>query len=57
MSGGNELYILARCVLLDALEALGAHCHAVVLVGAQAVYLRVGEADLAVAVGGAVRYP
>ena len=42
MSDGGELYVLARCVLLDALEALGAHRHAVVLVGAQAVYLRVG---------------
>ena len=45
----DELYVLARRVLLDALDALGAHRDAVVLVGAQAVYLRVGEADLAVA--------
>ena len=45
----DELYVLARQVLLDALEALGAHRDAIVLVGAQAVYLRVGEADLAVA--------
>ena len=45
----DELYVLARRVLLDALEALGDHRDAVVLVGAQAVYLRVGEADLAVA--------
>jgi len=45
----DELYILARRVLLDALEALGPHRDAVVLVGAQAIYLRVGEADLAVA--------
>ncbi|HVR70901.1 MAG TPA: hypothetical protein VMT87_08645 [Vicinamibacteria bacterium] len=36
-------------VLLDALEALGPHREACVLVGAQAIYLRVGEADLAVA--------
>ena len=36
-------------VLLDALEALGEHREALVLVGAQAIYLRVGEADLAVA--------
>lgn len=41
--------MLARRVLLDALDALGAHRDALVLVGAQAVYLRVGEADLAVA--------
>ena len=45
----DELYVLARKVLLDALTALGAHRDAIVLVGAQAVYLRVGEADLAVA--------
>ncbi len=44
----DELYVLARRVLLDALEALGPHRRALVLVGAQAVYLRVGEADLAV---------
>jgi len=45
----DELYVLARRVLLDALQALGPHREAVVLVGAQAVYLHVGEADLAVA--------
>jgi hypothetical protein len=45
----HELYVLARSVLLDALEALGPHREACVLVGAQAIYLRVGEADLAVA--------
>jgi len=45
----DELYVLARRVLLDALGAIGLHREAVVLVGAQAVYLRVGEADLAVA--------
>jgi hypothetical protein len=45
----DELYVLARRVLLDALEALGPHRSAVVLAGAQAIYLRVGEADVAVA--------
>lgn len=45
----DELYILARQVLLDALEALGSHRDAVVLVGAQAVYLHVGSAEIAVA--------
>lgn len=49
MSELDELYVIARRVLLDALDALGPHRDAVVLVGAQAVYLRVGEADLAVA--------
>lgn len=45
----DELYVVARRVLLDALAALGTHRAAVVVVGAQAIYLRVGEADLAVA--------
>jgi hypothetical protein len=45
----DELYTVARRVLLDALDALGKHRDAVVVVGAQAIYLRVGEADLAVA--------
>ena len=44
-----DTYALARRVLLDALEALRPHLNAVTLVGAQAVYLRVGEADIAVA--------
>jgi hypothetical protein len=51
MPGGKDPdpeYIAARRVLLDALEALGAHRKAVVLVGAQAIYLHVGEGDLAV---------
>lgn len=45
----DDLYVLARRVLLDALDALGPHQDAVILVGAHAVYLRVGEADVAVA--------
>lgn len=50
MSGTpDELYIRARRALLDALEALGEQRAAVVLVGAQAVYLHTGEATLAVA--------
>ena len=43
-------YSLARRVLLDALSALGPQREAVVLVGAQAIYIQVGEADLAVPV-------
>lgn len=43
-------YVIARKVLLDALVALGAQRKAVILVGAQAVYLQVGEANLAVPV-------
>jgi hypothetical protein len=43
------LYIEARRVLLDALVALEPHGEAVIVAGAQAVYLRTGGADLAVA--------
>lgn len=39
-------YVEARRVLLDALEALGNHRKAVVLVGAQAIYQRVGAGNL-----------
>lgn len=42
-------YVEARRVLLDALEALGTQRDAVVLAGAQAVYLRTGPASLAIA--------
>ena len=45
----DELYVVARRVLLDALDALGPHRDAIIVVGAHAVYIRVGEADLAVA--------
>jgi hypothetical protein len=40
-------YIAARRVLLDALEALGSQCEAIIVVGAQAVYLRTGAAGIA----------
>ena len=36
-------------VLLDALEALSDHRAALILVGAQAIYMHTGEGDLAVA--------
>ena len=39
-------YVRARCVFLDAVDALAAHLDSVVLVGAQAVYLHTGEAEL-----------
>jgi hypothetical protein len=45
----DEIYVVARQVLLDALDGLGSHREAVIVVGAHAVYMRVGEADLAVA--------
>lgn len=41
--------IYARTALLDALEALGAHRDSIILVGAQAIYLRTGQADVALA--------
>ena len=50
MSGGPDpLYVRARNALLDAADALAVQLDAVVLVGAQAVYLHTGEADFAVA--------
>lgn len=51
MTGDDDqrLYRLARATLLDALDALGVHREAITLVGAQAIYARVGEADFAVA--------
>lgn len=45
----DDVYVAARGALLDALEALTPHFAAVTLVGAQAIYLRVGEAHVAVA--------
>ena len=45
----DPLYVTARDVLLDALEALGPHRSSLVLVGAQAIYLHTGEAGIAVA--------
>ena len=49
MSGAPDpLYVLARAALLDALDALGPQRDAVILVGAQAIYLHTGAVDLAV---------
>lgn len=45
----NPLYIAARAVLLDALDGLGPQRDAVILAGAQAIYIHTGAADLAVA--------
>ncbi len=45
----DPLYIVARSVLLDALDALGPQRKAVILIGAQAIYLHTGAIDLAVA--------
>ena len=43
----DPLYIVARSVLLDALEALGSQRGAAVVVGAQAVYMQTGDAGIA----------
>src|SRR5437899_702664 len=42
-------YIIARRTLLDVLEALEVQRRAVIVVGAQAIYLHTGEADVALA--------
>lgn len=42
-------YVVARRVLLNALSALAPHGKAVIVVGAQAIYLRTGLNDLAIA--------
>ncbi|MEO9048346.1 MAG: hypothetical protein ABI334_01870 [Candidatus Dormiibacterota bacterium] len=44
----DQAYVLARKALLDALQALREQLDAVILVGAQAIYLHTGEADIAV---------
>jgi hypothetical protein len=49
MNTVDPLYVAARRVLLDALEALAPHGDAVVIAGAQAIYLRTGHGGLAVA--------
>jgi len=50
MSGGPDpLYVRARTVLLDVAVALTEQRDALVLVGAQAIYLHTGHADFAVA--------
>jgi len=45
----DPLYVRSRRTLLDALDALEAHLDAIVLVGAQAVYLHTSDTELAVA--------
>ena len=45
----DPLYAEARSVLLDALEALRPHLDAIVVVGAQAVYIRTGPIDIPIA--------
>jgi hypothetical protein len=45
----DPLHVEARRVLLDALEALTPHGRAVILVGAQAIYVRTSYTDIAIA--------
>lgn len=47
--GEFELFVQTRSALLDAVDALGAHRAAVIVVGAQAVYLQTGHATVALA--------
>jgi len=49
MPGGDNLIVEARAALLDAVAALEAHKDAVILIGAQAIYLRTGNAAFALA--------
>lgn len=45
----DEQYVRARAALLDAADALSPHLDSIVLVGAQALYLHTGAADIVVA--------
>jgi hypothetical protein len=49
MTGQDPLHVAARSVLLDALVAVAAYRRSLIVVGAQAVYLRTTEARLSVA--------
>ena len=49
MTDLDPVYVAARRILLDALAALKPHLGAVVVVGAHAVYLRTGDAGIAIA--------
>ncbi len=46
----DPTYIAARRVLLEALIALAAHDRSIIVAGAQAIYLRTGNADLTLTV-------
>lgn len=49
MPGADNVIVEARAALLDAIAALDAHRDSVILVGAQAIYLRTGSATFALA--------
>ena len=48
-AGGADVLVQARGALLDALQALAEHRDAVVVIGAQAIYLHTGAATVALA--------
>ena len=47
MPGADNLIVEARAALLDVVAALDAHKDSVILIGAQAIYLRTGSAAFA----------
>jgi predicted amino acid dehydrogenase len=49
MPGADNVIVEARTALLDAITALEAHKASVILIGAQAIYLRTGNATFALA--------
>ncbi len=49
MTGASEILVRARSALLDALDALAEQRSALVLIGAQAIYLHTGAAPVALA--------
>ncbi|MGL5808693.1 MAG: GSU2403 family nucleotidyltransferase fold protein [Nocardioides sp.] len=49
MPGADNLIVEARAALLDAIAALEAHKASVILIGAQAIYLRTGNTTFALA--------
>ena len=49
MTTADPRYVAARKVLLDALFALAPHGKAVIVAGAQAIYLHTGASDIGIA--------
>jgi hypothetical protein len=47
MSGDADILVQARSAVLDALDALEDHRESVVVIGAQAIYLHTGSAQVA----------
>src|SRR5436305_15296496 len=49
MAAIDPQYVAARRVLLDALEALAEHKQAIIVAGAQAIYLRTDDGEIGIA--------